>query len=138
MHRHFARLFTTRSWSCVLLLGLLLAVFHGPAFGTEEAKEPTEASASPEERQEVSPAPDFGEFSSLLDRHKVQLSREMAQIRREIAALRDDMARPGIKEVFAGVGYILGLAGVAFYMHARRERLSLRKKSDSTIDGNPS
>lgn len=39
----------------------------------------------------------------------------------EIAALRADLAEPGVKDIFAGVGYIFGLFGVAAFVAARRK-----------------
>ena len=59
-------------------------------------------------------------MASLMEQHKTQLLRETGQLKREIAALREELARPGIKEVFAGIGYIFGLAGVGLYVHSRR------------------
>ncbi|MHB1397793.1 MAG: hypothetical protein ACYDAI_00435 [Trichloromonadaceae bacterium] len=50
-----------------------------------------------------------------------QLAAELRRIHREIAALRADLAQPGIKEVFSGLGYILGLFGVAAFVAARRK-----------------
>lgn len=50
-----------------------------------------------------------------------QLAEELRRIHREIAALRADLAQPGIKEVFSGLGYILGLFGVAAFVAARRK-----------------
>lgn len=50
-----------------------------------------------------------------------QLAAELRRIHREIAALRAELAQPGIKEVFSGLGYILGLFGVAAFVAARRK-----------------
>ncbi|NLI32211.1 MAG: hypothetical protein GX422_05425 [Deltaproteobacteria bacterium] len=106
----------------ILMSTLCTAWVDGPAFGAQDQPIPSGTAAS-QASPEVSPAPaDCRELAAMLDRHKAQISRELGQIRREIAALREDMANPGIKEVFAGIGYILGLAGVGFFVHARRER----------------
>jgi hypothetical protein len=64
-------------------------------------------------------AVDCKELAALIQQEKTLVSRETGQIKREIAALRDDLARPGIREIFAGIGYILGLAGIGFYFHSR-------------------
>lgn len=57
---------------------------------------------------------------ALLEAHKQELSRDLRHIRREIAALRADLNQPGMKEVFAGIGYICGLFGVAAFVASRR------------------
>ncbi|MCU0587053.1 MAG: hypothetical protein MUF52_02750 [Syntrophobacteraceae bacterium] len=63
---------------------------------------------------------DCRELARLLEQQKGQLSRELGQIKRELGLLREDMARPGLKEIVAGIGYILGLAGVGLYIHSRK------------------
>ncbi|MEN8245518.1 MAG: hypothetical protein ABFS43_11530 [Thermodesulfobacteriota bacterium] len=52
-----------------------------------------------------------------------KLSNELRRIHREIAALRADLDKPGVKDIFGGIGYILGLCGAAALVAARsRER----------------
>ena len=55
-----------------------------------------------------------------LDEQNQKLSQELRQIKREIAALNQNLEKPGLKEVMAGIGYILGLFGVAAFAAARR------------------
>jgi len=55
-----------------------------------------------------------------LQQQKSLITRELAQIKREIALLRETLSEPGLQEVFAGIGYILGLVGIAFYVHCRK------------------
>lgn len=50
-----------------------------------------------------------------------QLAAELRRIHREIAALRADLDQPGLQEVFSGLGYILGLFGVAAFVASRRK-----------------
>ncbi len=49
---------------------------------------------------------------------------ELAAIRSQLASLREQLAgyeqRTRLRDVVGGIGYIVGLAGVAFYMAARR------------------
>jgi hypothetical protein len=61
------------------------------------------------------------EVVALLKEQNSKLSSELRRIQREIAALRADLDKPGIKDVFAGVGYIFGLFGVAAFVAARRK-----------------
>ncbi len=58
----------------------------------------------------------------LLEEHNRELSRDLRRIQREIAALRAELEEPGLKDVFAGVGYIFGLFGAAALVAARRRR----------------
>ena len=89
--------------------GCLVTVFCLLSLGLPN----TLSAASPEK-------PAMQEVSTLLAEHTRELSRDLRQIRREIAALRAEMSRPGIREVFTGVGYIFGLFGVAAFVAARR------------------
>jgi len=57
----------------------------------------------------------------LLKEQNSKLSGDLRRIQREIAALRADLDKPGMKEVFAGIGYIFGLFGVAAFVAARRK-----------------
>lgn len=50
-----------------------------------------------------------------------QLSGDLRRIQRELAALRADLAKPGLNDVVAGIGYILGLFGVAAFVASRRK-----------------
>ena len=55
-----------------------------------------------------------------IDEQNQKMSQELRQIKREIAALNQNLEKPGIKDVMAGIGYILGLFGVAAFAAARR------------------
>jgi nickel transport protein len=61
------------------------------------------------------------EVISLLKEQNSKLSGDLRRIQREIAALRADLEKPGMKDVFAGIGYIFGLFGVAAFVAARRK-----------------
>jgi hypothetical protein len=63
---------------------------------------------------------DLSEIKEQIAQQSQEFSQEMRQIKREIALLRQTMEKPGIKEIFAGIGYIFGLCGVAFYFSARK------------------
>jgi len=87
----------------VCVLGLFLAGLPGPL----------PAQTTPEEGVQ--------EVVTLLKEQNSRLSGELRRIQREIAALRADLDKPGFKEVFAGIGYILGLFGTAAFVAARRK-----------------
>jgi nickel transport protein len=62
------------------------------------------------------------EVTTLLKEQNSKLSAELRRIQREIAALRADLDKPGLGDVFAGIGYIFGLFGVAAYVASRRKK----------------
>lgn len=61
------------------------------------------------------------EIVTLIKEENSQLSGELRRVQREIAALRADLDKPGLKDVFAGIGYILGLFGAAAFVASRRK-----------------
>ncbi|MCE5333870.1 MAG: hypothetical protein LLG06_04715 [Desulfobacteraceae bacterium] len=72
---------------------------------------------------EQTPSPTQGDCHavlSALDAQKAVFQRELGQIKRELAAMRQDMTRPGLRDVLAGIGYIFGMAGVALYALSRK------------------
>jgi len=58
---------------------------------------------------------------NLLKEQNSKLSGDLRRIQREIAALRADLDKPGLRDVFAGIGYIAGLFGIAAFVAARRK-----------------
>jgi len=60
------------------------------------------------------------EVITLLKEQNSKLSSDLRRIQREIAALRADLEKPGIKDVFAGIGYIFGVFGAAAFVASRR------------------
>ncbi|BCR06247.1 hypothetical protein DESUT3_33160 [Desulfuromonas versatilis] len=87
----------------VLLLSVLALALLGPArtAGAEEAGARDGAAAAQQDNE--------------------KLSAELRRIHREIAALRADLDKPGMEDVFAGLGYIFGLFGVAAFVASRRK-----------------
>jgi len=59
------------------------------------------------------------EIITLLKEQNRNLSQNLRRIQREIAALRADLDKPTIKDVFAGIGYIVGLFGFAAFASSR-------------------
>ena len=49
-----------------------------------------------------------------------KLGQELRQVKREIAVLNQNLEKPGLREVSAGIGYIVGMFGVAAFVAARR------------------
>lgn len=87
-------------------LGLLFVGLAGPP-RVSLAQTPADCAAS--------------EVVALLEKQNQDLSRDLRRIQREIAALRADLDKPGLRDVFGGIGYILGLFGAAAFIAARRK-----------------
>ena len=85
-----------------------------------------EMSAPADSEVEVMPlaqaAPDScAEAIVLLKKQNAQISREFRQVKRDIAFLTASVSKPGMKEVFGGIGYILGFLGIIFYFQSRKQ-----------------
>jgi hypothetical protein len=118
------RLVSRKVLCCCLVLATFAIVGGSSlplALGAEpQAEQP--AAEGPSAKSIDSVGADCRQLAELLQQQKGLISREIGQVKREIAALRDDISKPGIKEVFAGIGYILGLGGIGLYVHCRRNR----------------
>ncbi|MBU3949990.1 MAG: hypothetical protein KJ826_17450 [Proteobacteria bacterium] len=57
----------------------------------------------------------------LIKEQNSKMSAELRRIQREIAALRADLDKPGLKDVFSGIGYIFGLFGTAAFVASRKK-----------------
>ncbi len=68
-----------------------------------------------------SPENDTQDIVMLLKKQNSKISDDLRRIQREIAALRADLDKPGFKDVFSGIGYILGLFGIAAFVASRRK-----------------
>jgi len=90
-----------------LLVGVLCFCLTGPASSLR-------AQTPPDQNSEA--------VIALLKQQNSKLSGDLRRIQREIAALRADLDKPGLKDVFAGIGYILGLFGAAAFVASRRKR----------------
>jgi len=66
------------------------------------------------------------ELIALLTRQEQNTSRELRLIKRDIAALNQKLDKPGIKDIVAGIGFILGLFGIAALINSRRSKTHSR------------
>lgn len=103
--------------------GLILLIpcffFLGMTMMAVAASGPTEVQEEVKPAQEGDCQESLQEIISLLKAQNSKLSGELRRIQRQMSALRADLDKPGLQEIFAGVGYILGLFGVAAFMAAR-------------------
>jgi hypothetical protein len=67
------------------------------------------------------PVESCADVATLLARQEEKTSREFKQLKRDLAALSQQIEEPGLREIFGGVGYILGIFGVAAYVASRRQ-----------------
>lgn len=99
------------AWTLAALLLLLgLGLGPGGALAVETAAGEIQASEARE-----------SEALAGLEAQQQELLREVRRLHRELAALREELARPGAQQIFGGIGYILGLCGVAFFFMGRKK-----------------
>jgi nickel transport protein len=77
------------------------------------------ASKRSEDKAAVMPATNLGpqELEAIIDS---ALDRKLKPITRMLADMQQE--GPSVKDIFAGIGYIFGLFGVAAYVHSRRNK----------------
>ncbi len=68
-----------------------------------------------------------GELTTLLLEKEQQFTREVRSLKRDIAALHHKLDKPDIKDIFGGIGYIIGLFGIAAFVAARRNNSSTQE-----------
>lgn len=78
--------------------------------------------ASPLQAAETPQGDSIKELISQLQEQNRRISKDLHRIRRELAALRADLDKPGLNDIFGGIGYIFGLFGVAAYVSSRRKK----------------
>ena len=61
------------------------------------------------------------QVAALFEEQTNKLSGDIRRVQREIAALRADLEKPSFKDIFAGIGYIFGIFGVAAFVAGRRK-----------------
>jgi hypothetical protein len=91
-----------------------------PGWTAETAPAPPDDAAAPASL--TTAAADCAGLAELVKAENSRLSGELRRVQREVAALRADLDKPGSREIFAGIGYILGLFGVAAFVAARRRK----------------
>jgi len=106
-------------FACLLILAAGLVCCGNESASAEDQTGQAVSETTVQQGSETG-AMDCQQLAALIQQQKALISRETGQIKREIAALRDDLSKPGAKEIFAGIGYIFGLAGIGLYVHSRR------------------
>jgi hypothetical protein len=116
-HRRRPRTIVATKWISRMMLGLVmaLAVVSFSQAGDKEADPVQPSVASPGASGQCS------ELVALLAEQEQKNSKEFRQIKRDLAALSQQVAEPGMREIFGGIGYILGIFGVAAYVASRKK-----------------
>jgi len=73
-------------------------------------------------------APESSNTTSSLSEEKISaltqeiVQKEIAPIRNELSLLRKELSKPKFSEIIGGIGYIAGLAGMAFWAGGRKKK----------------
>jgi hypothetical protein len=121
----------SRPWGVSLRYGLTAAIilagcffgFIGGIYAAEDPPGPVPLQEISSQQGNATALLDCRQLATLLQQQKDLISRETGQLKREIAVLREEISNPGIKEIFAGIGYIFGLAGVGLWVHNRKRKM---------------
>lgn len=56
-----------------------------------------------------------------LQQDNASLQRQVKRLEAQVAAMRDEMNTPDATQIFAGIGYIVGIFGIAGWVAARKK-----------------
>lgn len=62
-----------------------------------------------------------GQLADQLSRQEAFFLTELRQVKRELVMLRQQREKPGLREIVGGIGYIMGLLGVATYVASKKK-----------------
>jgi len=100
-----------RQWRPLVLAGVLALTTCFPAvvaLAEEQAPPPTQVMDCPS-------------LAAQVVEDNRRLREELRQVKRELALLNQNLEKPGMREIIAGIGAILGLFGAAALVSARRQ-----------------
>ena len=104
----------------IVLAACLVLNFYPASLSAEEISSPV-GSDTQTMSQDQNVTDNCAEAVALLKAQNIKISQELRKIKREIAALREELSKPGLNEIFGGIGYILGFLGIIFYFQARKQ-----------------
>lgn len=98
---------------------------HRGEFILERPEDTASGNAPPQPvpREEMSAQPVAGDAATLRALLLEVLDSRLQPLHREIAELRKEK-EPGLREIAGGIGYILGIMGLAMYLRSRRRTAS--------------
>ena len=104
----------------IVFAACLLLHFYPASLSAEEISNPvgSDIQAMSQDRNVTD---NCAEVVALLNTQNNKISRELRMVKREIAALKEALSKPGLDEIFGGIGYIMGFLGIIFYFQARKQ-----------------
>lgn len=114
MNRRWARIALTLA---LLTLYCTLTDNAGASVRAEETQPPALASAV----AATAPEDVCRALAAQLAEQNQKTRHELRLIKRDLALLNQNLEKPGWTEILAGIGYILGLFGIAAFVAARRQ-----------------
>lgn len=100
-----------RQWRPLVLAGMVALTTCPTAVASAEEQAP--------------PPPQVMDCPSLaaqITEDNLRLREELRQVKRELALLNQNLEKPGMREIIAGIGSILGLFGASALVSARRHQ----------------
>lgn len=85
-----------------------------PAAGEVDKKLPPAAQSAPKQQYTCDA------LAVLIINQEKESARRLRSLKRDMAALQQKIDQPGINDIIAGLGYILGLFGTAAFVASRR------------------
>ena len=111
----------------IVLAPCLILYFYPASLSAEEISNPV-GSDIQAMSQDQNVTDNCAEVVALLKTQNKKISQELRSIKREIAALKEAFSKPGLQEVFGGIGYILGFLGIILYFQARKQSVTPKDK----------
>ena len=69
----------------------------------------------------AAPDPVAAELAQSLPQENADLKRKVRRLEHQVTALRDELNSPGATQIIGGIGYIVGLFGIAGWVAARKK-----------------
>jgi hypothetical protein len=104
---------------CTLLAAFLFSQWAWPTAGRAADEPPV---TMPPRQTALSDAATDARCLDALAQQDTQLKamqQDLHRLHREIALLTRDQGKPGLAEILGGIGYIIGLFGLATWFHSR-------------------
>ena len=67
------------------------------------------------------------ELGALIINQHSQYTQSLHSLKRDMAALHQKIDQPGIQDITAGIGYILGIFGTAAFVASRRKQTKINQ-----------
>ncbi len=102
-------------WVSSILLTVMLLMQPALLFATNDNESRQSGQTEPVQQYTCS------ELGTLIINQQKQCTQSLRSLKRDMAALQQKMDQPGIQDITAGIGYILGIFGTAAFVASRRK-----------------